>query len=196
MRLLSVILDNMSVKQKKHKHQQNKSDSTVIKNQSGFTLIELILYIAIVSIFITGAILFSWDVIYGRVKSQIQVDVNYNLRLASQRITKSIRQANGINAISPGYISLSNSNPTYNPTIIQLSNEQLFIGYGSSGDCNSSNPCPLTADNLKVSNLTFIDLSQTNSSNVQFSITIESESDRQEWQKSEIYSSSVELQGI
>lgn len=163
-------------------------------NQAGFTLIELILYMALVSIFISGAILFAWDVIYGQAKSQVQLTVNHNLRFSSQRILYEIRNASDINSVSGSTISLSMSDPARNPTIFDLSAGQLRIGYGSGGNCPTTSPCSLTNDQISVTSLNFTDLSSgVTSKNIKFDITVESTADKQEWQKQQSYTGTVEL---
>lgn len=163
----------------------------------GFTFIELILYIALVSIFIGGAVLFAWDIIYGRVKSGVQQEVTQNLRLASKRIVHEIRNAFGINSVNPSSISLAMDESARNPTVFDVSGGRLRIGFGSSGSCPTTSPCTLTSDEVTVTNLSFTDLSSSGgeSVNVQFTITVESNnpSGRQEWEKTQTYTTSVEL---
>jgi type II secretory pathway pseudopilin PulG len=164
------------------------------KSNTGFTLIELLLYVGIVAIVITGAILFAWDVIYGRIKSQTQQEVSQNLRLATKRIAYEIRNASGINSVSGSTLSLAMSDTNRNPTVFDLSGGQVRIGYGSSGSCPTTSPCTLTSNEVTVSTLTFTNRSSgTDSYNVQFDITIESTADRQEWQITQSYTSSVEV---
>lgn len=164
---------------------------------SGFTFIELILYIALISIFIGGAVLFAWDIIYGRVKSGVQQEVSQNLRHASGRIIYEIRNAQGVNSIGPSLISLAMTDLARNPTALDVYDGRLRIGYGSSGSCPTTSPCTLTSDEVTVTNLTFTDLSSSGgeSVNVQFTITLESNNPggRQEWEKTQTYSTSVEL---
>ena len=167
-------------------------------NQKGFTLIELILYIAIISIFITGTILFAWDIIHASVKSDIHREVSQNLRLVSMRIAHEIRNASGINSSPslPGSsISLGNIDSSKNPTVIDLSSGRIRIGQGSSGSCPSSSPCYLTSNNVTVTSLQFTDLSSAGdeSKNINFVITLESNADRKEWQKTQTYTGSVEI---
>ena len=162
--------------------------------KKGFTLIELILYIAIVGIFISGAILFPWDIIYGRVKSNAQQQVSQNLRLAGKRMIYEIRNASDVNSISASSLSLALTDPARNPTIFDVSAGRLRIGYGSSGPCPTTAPCDLTGNNVTVTNLIFTDLSSgTDSKNIQFTMTIDSNADRKEWQMNETYTGSVEL---
>lgn len=162
--------------------------------QNGFTLVELILYIALVSIFISGAVLFAWDIIYGGVKSQTQRNVIQNLRLVSKRISYEIRNASGVVSLSSSDLCLSNTNATYNPTRIYLSGGKLRIGWGG-GSCGATtNDEPLTSSNVTVPTLIFTDLSSgVDSININFSVTVDSTGDRQEYQKSETCTSSIEL---
>ena len=165
-------------------------------SESGFTLIELILYIALVSIFVSGAILFAWDSIYGQVKSGVQQEVSHNLRLASNRIAYEIRNATGITTVSASSLELSTDEAERNPTIIDLNSGTLRIGYGVGGDCPTSAPCALTSDTVTVTDLTFTDLSSSpDSLNVEFSLTIEHTnlSNRVEWERTQTYTSSVEV---
>ncbi|MCH7730769.1 prepilin-type N-terminal cleavage/methylation domain-containing protein [Patescibacteria group bacterium] len=174
-----------------------KAGTQNLEPRAGFTLIELIIYIALVSIFISGAILFAWDIIYGRVKSGVQREVTQNLRLASKRLVYEIRNASGINSVSTSTISLVMDESDRNPTVFDVSGGRLRIGYGSGGSCPSTSPCSLTSNKVTVSNLAFTDLSSSGgeSVNIQFTIALESNnpSGRQEWEKSQTYTTSVEL---
>ena len=151
----------------------------------GFTLVELILYIAIVTMFMTGVIYFTSDIVYGRVKSQVHQEVNQNIRFASKRIMYEIRNASGV-TVSPTLITLASTDAGRNPTVIDVSSGRLRIGYGG-------NQYFLTGNKVSVSSLTFTDFSSAGSTNVKFSITIEATGDRREFQKSETYETSVEL---
>lgn len=171
---------------------------TNTKNCSpGFTLIELVLYIGIISIFLTGAILFAWDFIYGRVKSTVQREVGANIRLSSQRITYEIRNSSGINSVSGSTLSLAMNDTSRNPTVFDLSDGRLRIGYGSGGSCPTTSPCELTSNLVNVSSLTFTDQSSgTDSFNIKFDITIESTADRKEWQLIQSLTGSAELRSF
>jgi len=164
-----------------------------MNNKKAFTLIELILYVALISIFITGAILFVWDLIYSEVKSNVEQEVNQNLRFVSKRVLYEIRNSSGINSVSANSISLSNSDSSKNPTVIDVSSNRIRIGQGNSGDCPIATPCFLTPSSL-VSNITFEDLSSgSDSLNINFSVSVESDSDRDEWDYLETYSTSAEI---
>jgi Tfp pilus assembly protein PilW len=166
-----------------------------------FSLIELILYVALISIVITGIIQIGWDLIYGRVKSQIYQEVNQNMKLATKRLTYELRNASGVNAISSGEICLSSTDPAHNPTRIYTSGGQVRIGWGGGGaSCASvANDQPLTSNLVSVPNLSFTDLSPgPESTNIGYEITIDhtNPSDRQEWERSQTYETSVEIRSL
>lgn len=169
------------------------------KSQAGFSLIEIILYMAVVSIFVTGAVLYGWNIIYGRIKSQVQLDVNYNLNLVTSRLNYELRNALAINSLSATDLCLQVSDSAHDPTRFYLSSGVVRVAWGGgSNDCTGmTNDQPLTNSSVDVSNLEFTDLSSGGgeTKNVQYTITIDSvnSSNRQEWDKTQTYSSSVEL---
>lgn len=163
-------------------------------SQRGFTLIELILYIALVSIFMGGSILFVWDVIYARVKSTVQLEVSQNLRLASQKISYEIRNANGLNSLTASSLSLSSSDPARDPTVFDIAGDRVRVGYGSGGQCPTTSPCEITSNLVAATQLQFTDLSTGSGSiNIGFSLTLENTAGRKSWQESKTYSTSVEI---
>jgi type II secretory pathway pseudopilin PulG len=169
---------------------------TLNSRNKGFTFIELILYVGIVSIVISAATLFAWDIIYGRVKSTIQQEVSQNLRFVSQRIMYEVRNASDSNLVAADSICLANSDAERNPTRIYLNSGRVRIGWGGgTSNCTAlTHDEPLTSDTIAVTALSFTDLSSgTDSKNIKFSITVESTADRKEWLLSETYASAVEL---
>lgn len=164
-----------------------------LRNNKGMTLVELILYIAILSVFIGGAINFSWDVIYGRIKSNTQRTLSQNLRIVSKRMAYEIRNATAISIPNSSTISLVMADSERNPTVFDLSGGRVRIGYGSSGPCPTTSPCFLSSNELTISNLTFTNLSTGTSTNVQVSITGSTTGSSDEYQGTETYRTSVEL---
>ena len=95
----------------------------------GFTLIELILYLAIVAIILTSIIPFAWGVIGSGVKSRTQEEVFSNARYISERIKYEIRNSYDINSITNTQIVLC-QNPSScatNPTTITFSSPNIII---------------------------------------------------------------------
>lgn len=171
------------------------NNKQITNNKKGFTLIELLIYIGLLTLIMSATIQFAWDIIYGRVKSQVHQEVSQNLRLATKRIEYEIRNASAINTASGSTLSLAMSDSSRNPTIFTLSGGRIRIGYGSSGNCPTSSPCFLTSNLTNVSALAFTNLSTTNTKNVRFSITLNhiNPSNLKEWQWSQTYNGSAEV---
>jgi len=124
-----------------------------MKNQKGFTLIELIVYLALVSVFLSGAIFFTWDVIYGREKAFQQQVVEQNGRAAPSRIAYEIRRAKDIQSVAGNQIVLDNDGST---TTIVLLEGAIQITTGGAGHYD------LTSNQVKVTSLSFTDLTSNN----------------------------------
>lgn len=129
----------------------------------GFTLIELIVYVALFAIFITGAILFSFDVIYGREKSFNQQIVQQNARIALSRITYEVRRAQDIQSLSPTQLILTNG---VSQTTISLEGQTIRFSSGGLG------PYDLTSNQVAVTNLLFTDLTSPGNDAKSVSITL------------------------
>lgn len=137
----------------------------------GFTLIELILYIALISIFLTGAVMFAWDVVYGREKAFQQQIVDQSARIAMERIAYEIRRAEDVisvtNSPSPQLVL---DNGGSNTTIeLGVGGTVIQITTGGAGTYN------LTSNQARVTSMTFSDLStaDSNSKDVKVSFTVE-----------------------
>lgn len=172
-----------------------------LKLNRGFTFIEVIVYIALVTIFLTGAILFAWNIIYGRVKSNFYSEVTQNLRLSSKRILFEVRNASDINSVSASSLCLANSDAARNPTRIYLSGGVLRIGWGGGSPvcAGLTSDVALTSNLVTVSSLTFTDLtSGALTKNIKFLITIEANnpSGRQEFDRSQTFESAAELRSL
>lgn len=149
-----------------------------MKNKRGFTLIELILYIAIISIVMGALIPFAWQVIRGSVKSATEQEISSQARFVSERIKYEIRNANSINSTSASSIDLNTD--TNATTVIDLSGGKVRIKYGAGATVN------LNSDDTNITTLTFTDYRSADgkAQNIQFSFTIDENfiSGRQEYQ--------------
>ena len=156
--------------------------------QQGFTFLELILYIALLSIFLTGAIYFAWDIIYGQVRSTVQQEVNENLRIAVERIQFEIRNAVKINNVGTNFIELDSG--LIGPTIISLVEKRIQITQG--GETNN-----LTSSNVEVTDLSFTNLTtgDQSSKNIKFSLSLRHKNPggRKDWAREQTFETSVEL---
>lgn len=138
----------------------------------GFTLIELIIYIGIVAAVLLVAFNFGWEIIYGNVKSQAWREVQQNNRLAMEKISRSILDADEINNPTPGNssnsLSLTMQDLSLSPTVFQVINDKLTITQAGSG------PYELTNDRSKVTNLQFTNVSYVRTPGaIRVQITIE-----------------------
>lgn len=147
--------------------------------QKGFTLIEIILYIAIVTIMLSALVPFAWDIIGGASKSNTEQEVFSQGRFISERIKYEIRNSAGINSVSATSISLVNSVPASDPTVIDLSNGNIRIRQGVGTAVNLNSP-DITASALTFTNNTSADNKSKNIS-FQFSLNASYGSARQEF---------------
>lgn len=168
-------------------------------SKRGFTIIELILYVALLSIVMTGIISFSLDMLGGRVKSRSQREVQDNLRFAMKRMQYEIRNAASIQSISPADVCLAVPDSTYNPTRFYLVGNRLTVGWGGgSADCQTVNQTAyLTGNQVEVERLAFTNGSSPDgkSQHILISLTIRSVNAglRQEWNAREHATTSAEL---
>ncbi len=127
------------------------------QRKKAFTLIELLIYLGIVSGLLVVAGAFTWSIIKGSVKSSCVREVQQNGRLAMEIVTREIKAASGINSPLAGEstdtLSLIMSDGGLNPTIFELLNNQILLSQGVDG------PYALTTDQVLVSNLNFTNLS-------------------------------------
>ncbi|MDP2735705.1 MAG: prepilin-type N-terminal cleavage/methylation domain-containing protein, partial [bacterium] len=167
----------------------NSQPPTASKIKRGFTLIELLIYVALVSLFLTAATTALWDVILGNVKSSVQQEVQESLRYSSYRTQFELRNADSVNLGSSSFgvnlatnpsakLSLSVPAPN-NPVEFRVSGGFLQVNRGGAGWGN------LTSNAVEVTNLTFTNLSDSESESVRFIITIRylNPGNRSQWDK-------------
>lgn len=126
----------------------------------GFTLIETMLYIALLTLVVGGFVSFALTISNTRNKNYVMQEVHANTRVALQQMSHAIKEATGVNTGSstfdsdPGVLSVSVADAGNNPTVIDLSADdgQLQITYGA------GSPVLVTSDEVSVTNLVFTDL--------------------------------------
>lgn len=126
-------------------------------NKKAFTLVELVIYLSIVAVLLIVAGSFTWSIIKSDVKTGSHREIQQNGRLAMEKITRSIKAASEINSPNIGesgdFLSLAMSNEDLNPTVIELSDNEILLTQGVNG------PYALTSDQVLVANLQFTNLS-------------------------------------
>lgn len=140
-----------------------------VNNNRGFTFIELILYVSILTIMLSAIIPFAWDVIGSSVKSATQQEVNTQARYVSERIKYEIRRASGITTVTSTSLSLTNFSPD-TTTVIDLSGGKIRINKNGGGYIN------LNSNNTTIPSLTFTDYrsADNKTKNIQFTFTLNS----------------------
>jgi len=133
------------------------SFTIAFKNGGGFTLIEFLIYIAIVSSILVLISGFLWNIVFGNIKETAYQEVQQNGRFALTKISQEIKRATGINSPLAGgsanSLSLAMADPNFNPTIFDLADGKLRITQGANP------PIELTTDQVIISNLQFSNLS-------------------------------------
>ena len=190
------VLEYVVVFNMRHHLHHNKPNKN--RSDEGFSFIELILYMGIMSLVLGSIVNFTWNTILLRERSQTQIRVLYTVRHASERISYEIRNAASVSAISSSSITLAMADPARNPTIIDLSDNKVRIRWGTSGTCSSLDPSPtqcyLTPDDVSISTLTFTNLSSPpQTGNIAFQVTAQIYGDRKEWQESTTINSIAEV---
>jgi type II secretory pathway pseudopilin PulG len=137
--------------------------------KKGFTLVELILYVAIFTLMMTSLIPFAWNIIGGGAKSTTQQEISSNARYVSEIIKYEIRRASGITSVTSTSISLTNFSPD-STTVIGLSGGKITISKNGGGAVN------LNSNDTTISSLTFTNYTSAGntSENIQFAFTMNS----------------------
>lgn len=169
-----------------------------MKTKNGFTLLELLLYMAIVALMLGALTQISWNFIFAGEKSAYQQEAFSNARLISEKIKYEIRNAKDINlslstfntnlASSPGSkLSLAENSPN-DPTEIDVLSGKLRIKRGAGATIN------LNSTNTSVTNLTFTNYSSgdNKSKHVGFTLTLTTSGNREEYNQTITIESSAE----
>lgn len=168
------------------------------KSTSGFSYLELLLYVAILIVVMGAIIPFSWNIILTGQKSSVQQEVDSQARYLSDRLNREIRYATGINSSSFDLNLASNSsynlsliqNSPNNPTIINVVGGRVQITQGT-------NPAAyLTSEATRITSLIFTNRTTGGgltgvTKHIDYSFTIEYNSPTD---SSQNYKSSVTIQ--
>jgi len=163
------------------------------KNNHGFTLVELLLYIGIASVLLVVISLFLSTILEARLKQQSMMEIESQGTQIMEQITQAIRNAEGINSPNPGgsssTLSLAMSNGN-NPTLFALSSETLNITEGA------TSPIPLSNDRITVSDFNVTNTSRADTPGIlkiEFSLTHKNPSGRNEYTYSKTFETSSSL---
>ncbi len=144
-----------------------------IPNSNGFTLIELILYVVLVTLMLGTLIPFAWNVIEGGVKVSVEQEVYSQARYLSERIKKEVRDGSAINTCtsdaSSGTLSIANSTGSLNPTVFSwagVPTNQITISQGGGAATR------IHSDDTSVTAFTCTNYQGAGTDNVQIILTI------------------------
>jgi prepilin-type N-terminal cleavage/methylation domain-containing protein len=160
--------------------------------RKGFTLVEILIYIAVLAIIISAVSSFIlWQIASGA-KSRAIRETQYNAERALSIITQEIREAKGVYGptslfnVNPGQLSLENAK--YLPVGETASYIDFFLC--ETRLClkkESQSPVALTSDRVQVSNLVFSQIATTSTApSIQINLKIDykTASARPEYQSS------------
>lgn len=142
------------------------------KSGAGFTLIEVLLYVASVGIVILAASILLTIMVKSRVKNVAIAEVEQQGLYVMGLITQTVRNSSGINSPATGSsgssLSVAMRQAAKNPTVFDVSSQVFRITEGA------ASPVNITSSRVSVSGVTFTNLSRSNTPGTiqaQFTIT-------------------------
>lgn len=139
-------------------------------SSAGFTFIEAILYMALVTIMMSYIVPYAWNIIQGGAKSAVQEEVTSNARYISERIKYEIRNSFGINSVTSSQIVLcqTQGSCSTNPTTITYSTPNVTIQDDGAAAVN------LNSSQARITSLVFTNNSSVDGSseNISFTMTV------------------------
>lgn len=126
-------------------------------NRTGFTLLELLLYVAMAAVLLLATSMILLLLLRARVQHTVSAEVDQQGMQVMQLVTQTIRNAAAINTpsrgTSGGTLSLDVFDSAKDPTVVTLASGAIVLTEGA------SIAVPLTAAPVTVSGLTFSNLS-------------------------------------
>lgn len=164
-------------------------------NKKGFTLIELMIYIAIVAGILIVATSFAWNVINSRTKTFVIQEVEQNGRFIIEKISRS---ALGAQSITAPLVGATGSSLDLIVDDAPLTTVDFILNAESIQMSNDGGPyIDLNSNNVRVTNLDFINLSSADSrtKNIKIRFTLDhvNPENRQEWSYSDTFETTIEL---
>lgn len=140
-------------------------------HEAGVTLLELLVYVAIVGSLLTAVIIFAGTATDSQVKNQSIVEVNQQANAAIEYVTQTIRGASSVTlplaTTSGPQLTLVTPVAANNPTTLTVVNGVLTLTQGVAA------PIALTGPKITVSNFTVTNVTRTGTSGlVRLSMTV------------------------
>lgn len=137
----------------------------LFNKRNGETYVELLIYIAVLTIFMSGIIMYTLISQKQRLYANAMQEVDYNLALLNHRVEYEVSNCSSFTINSSDEITLNYdlSEDAYkDPMTIRIENGFLELGYGSTGVCTNSAPCKLSTNLVNVNSINFEDLTIPN----------------------------------
>lgn len=166
--------------------------------QKGFSLFELLVYIAILSIVsLTIAGIFIY-ITKGRGQSESRSEVSSNLRFAVEKITQDLRYASSV--LTPASASATSTILIFNSggSTFSYCVAEGFLRRQAGGSCDQNSET-ITSDSVTMSNLLFTRLENTNNVlgktmvSIKISLTASYNSTSPEWEHTETKITTISL---
>lgn len=165
-----------------------------LKSKSGFTLVELLLYVSIASIMLLITSLFLATLLQSRIKNQTIAEVEQQGLQVMQLMTQTVRNADTINSPGSGAsaatLSVNTISAGNNPTVFDFASGVIRIKEGAAA------VVPLTNSHLTASSLSFSNLSRASTPGtirIQFILTSVNPTGRNEYSFTKTFIGSATL---
>ena len=125
----------------------------------GFTLVEILLYFAIISVILFAIMSFSLQILDLAQKSTNLKEIQTNMDYIGNKITYTIKSAESVDAVNStfdndtGKLSLITTDPSDSPTSFYVQNEEIFIKQGSASAVKVSSDL-ISCPQLRFSRIT------------------------------------------
>ena len=132
----------------------------MMSRRQGFTLVELLIYLAITGAIAVSLVQFSLSISNARSKTFVAQEVQANARMVMEVMRRKIKMASGVNLGSssfgsdPGALSLAMVDGTNDPVVLALDEDDGRLQMTEGGEATVY----VTSDQVKVTNLVFTDL--------------------------------------
>lgn len=164
--------------------------------QKSFSLIEILLYISMVSIIILAISTLLAMILNARIKTETMLEVESQGQFLVETITKSINEAQSVNlpaaATTGDSLSLATNDVNTTPTVYALSSGALTIAEGALPNEK------LTNSKITVSNLNFTNTQNAGSTSgaiqVNFTISFNNTSNRNEYDYQKTFQTTASIE--
>ncbi len=147
--------------------------------RKGFSIVEVVIYIFVASLVTAAFGYFVTDMLIGRTRDVAAIEIQENARLAIDRLAVDILEARLIMTTSSAFdvnlatsstaaLTLTMTSSTLNPTVYDVQGGVLRVRQGSAATAT-----PVTADSVRVTDLTFRNYTQNRARNIDITLSLD-----------------------